>query len=134
MIDIENQVFDRIKRSILARFPKTYVTGDYVKIPPLFPCVAIVQEDNTTYAATQTSSESENHAVIMHQVDVYSNRQANKKAECKAIISEIDKIMLNLGFTRTMLRPIPNGDDATIYRMTGRYVAIVGKDNTIYRQ
>ena len=29
---------------------------------------------------------------------------------------------------------LPNMDDGTIYRMTGRWIATVGKDDTIYRR
>ena len=57
-----------------------------------------------------------------------------KKAECKEIAAFIDSKMSALGFTRIMLTPIPNMDDATIYRMTGRYKALISKNNEIFRR
>jgi hypothetical protein len=62
------------------------------------------------------------------------NKKVGKKSECKAIAALIDEQMLALGFVRTMLQPIPNLDDATIYRMVGRYSAIISKDEVIYRR
>ena len=41
---------------------------------------------------------------------------------------------MGLNFTRTMLEPVPNQDDATIYRMLGRYRAVISKEKTIYRR
>lgn len=46
----------------------------------------------------------------------------------------IDDLMMGLNFTRKMLEPVPNQDGATIYRMLGRYRAVVSKNKTIYRR
>lgn len=46
----------------------------------------------------------------------------------------IDEILMELNFTRTMLEPVPNQDNATIYRMLGRYRAVISKEKTIYRR
>ena len=76
----------------------------------------------------------ENHAEVMYELNVYSNKAKGKKAECKEIAAFIDSKMSALGFTRIMLTPIPNMDDATIYRMTGRYKALISKNNEIFRR
>ena len=89
---------------------------------------------NTAYDRTQTSGSVENHASLMYEVNVYSNKQSGKKSECKAIATLIDNELATLGFSRTMLQPIPNMDDATIYRMTGRYTAVISKEKTLYRR
>jgi hypothetical protein len=70
----------------------------------------------------------------MYEVNVYSNKTKGKKSECKAIAALIDNELATLGFSRTMLQPIPNMDDATIYRMTGRYTAVISKDKKLYRR
>ena len=134
MIDIENEVFSTVSKSVRNKYPDIYLTGEYVKSPPSFPAGSIVEMDNTVYTNTQTSSETENHVSVMFEVNVYSNKTKGKKTECKEIISLIDEEMTSLGFTRTMLQPIPNMDDATIYRMTGRYKGVVSKDKIIYRR
>lgn len=134
MIDIENEIFNELARQVREKFPSIYMTGEYVKSPPTFPCVSIVEVDNSTFRATRTSESKENHVAVMYEVNVYSNKTKGKKAECKEIIAFIDEILTRLNFTRIMLEPIPNQDDATIYRMLGRYRAIVSKNKTIYRR
>lgn len=134
MINIEVDVFDIVSKEVREKFPDIYMSGEYVKSPPSFPASSLVEMDNTMYTSTQTSCENENHASVMYEVNVYSNKVKGKKRECKEIITLIDKEMTNLGFTRTMLQPIPNMDDATIYRMVARYKAVVSKDKTIYRR
>lgn len=134
MIDIENELFTKVATALRAEYPKIFVTGEYVKAPPSFPCVMFVEMDNTPYRRTQTDVDMENHVTIMYEVDVFSNKTKGKKAECKAIVKIVDDIMLSLGFDRPFLNPIPNQDDATIYRMKGRYIAVVSKDNVIYRR
>lgn len=134
MIDIENEVFDSVSKSVREKRPDVNMTGEYVKSPSSFPHVSLIEMSNTVFTSTQTSTEYENHVVVMFEANVYSNKARGKKTECKEIISLLDNEMLSLGFTRTMLQPIPNMDDATIYRMTARYTAIVSKDKMIYRR
>lgn len=134
MINIENDVFNHVSIEVREKYPDIYMTGEYVKSPPSFPHASLVEMDNTMYISTQTSCDNENHSSVMYEVNVYSNKVKGKKSECKAIITLIDNEMTKLGFTRIMLQPIPNMDDATIYRMTGRYKAVVSKDKTIYRR
>ena len=134
MIDIESEVFGVISNAVKSVYPDSYVSGEYVKTPPAFPAVLFVEMDNAVYDKTQTSDNVENHATLMYEVDVFSNKKSGKKSECKAIASLIDKEMAALGFNRLMLQPIPNVDDATIYRMKGRYRAVASKDKVIYRR
>lgn len=134
MIDIENDIFHTVATAVRARFPDIYMVGEYVKTPPKFPFVSLVEMDNRSYQRTEDSGSTENHASVMYELNVYSNRTTGKKSECKAIAAVIDEQMSALGFARTMLQPIPNLDDATIYRMVGRYSAIISKDKVIYRR
>ena len=134
MINIEEELFSNVASVTRETYPNIYMVGEYVKSPPSFPCVSLIEMDNSVYTETQTSDSNENHGQLMYELNVYSNKTKGKKAECKAIISLIDSIMLGYGFTRTMLQPIPNMDDATIYRMVARYSAVVSKDKEIYRR
>ena len=134
MINVENEIFNIVSTKVRDEFPNIYMSGEYVKSPPSFPATSLVEMDNTSYTSTQTSCENENHVSLMYEVNTYSNKVKGKKSECKEIMTLIDKEMAALGFTRTMLQPIPNMDDATIYRMTARYKAVVSKDKTIFRR
>lgn len=134
MINIENQIFDIVATAIKNEYSDVYVVGEYVKSPSQFPCISIVEMDNVAYDKTQSSDSRENHADITYEVNIYSNKTSGKKSECKAIASLIDNEFATLGFSRTMLQPILNVDDVTIYRMTGRYRGVVSKDLKIFRR
>ena len=134
MINIENEVFDSIATAVRNEYPDAYVVGEYVKTPSQFPCVSMVEIDNVAYERTQSSGSLENHADVTYEVNIYSNKTSGKKSECKAIASLIDNEFATLGFSRTMLQPIPNVDDATIYRMLGRYRGVVSTDYKIFRR
>ena len=133
MIDIESEVFDDVSKVVRKEYPNIYMTGEYVRVPPSFPCVSLIEADNQIYRNTRDSGHIENHVQVIYEVNVYSNKTTGKKTECKAIISLIDSRMESLGFTRTILTPVPNEQDG-IYRMVGRYRAIVSRNKTIYRR
>ena len=134
MIDVENEIFSKVAESVRTAYPTVFMSGEYVRTPPKFPFVSLVEMSNTAYDLTQSSGGLENHASLMYEVNIYSNKKSGKKSECKEIATLIDNEMATLGFSRTMLQPIPNMDDATIYRMTGRYTAVVSKDKKLYRR
>ena len=134
MINVENEIFNVIANAVSTAYPDACIVGEYVKAPPRFPCVSIIENDNAVYDKTQTSGNLENHASVMYEVNIYSNKASGKKSECKAIASLIDDEFATLGLSRTMLQPIPNLEDATIYRIVGRYQGVVSKDFKIYRR
>ena len=134
MIDIESQVFDRVAKRVREQFPDIFIAGEYVSSPPSFPAASLVEMDNATRENTIDSGSSENHANVMYEVNVYSNRTAGKKSECKDIIALIDTEMTAMGFVRATLTPVPNEYDSTIYRMVARYRAAVSSDYKIYRR
>ncbi len=134
MIDIESSVFNTVATRVREVFPDIYMAGEYVNSPASFPAVSLVEMDNSTRVETIDSGFNENHANVMYEVNVYSNKATGKKSECKAIIALIDKEMLAMGFSRSTLTPVPNEYDSTIYRMVGRYRATVSTDHKIFRR
>ena len=134
MIDIESAVFNRVADRVREQFPDIFMVGEYVNSPASFPAVSLVEMDNSTRIETIDSGSRENHANVMYEVNVYSNKTVGKKSECKAIIALIDEEMLAMGFSRSTLTPVPNEYDSTIYRMVGRYRAAVSSNNTIFRR
>ena len=134
MIDIENVIFNRVATKVREEYPGIYMTGEYVKSPSSFPAVSLVEMDNATRTDTIDSGSNENHANVMYEVNVYSNKTTGKKSECKDIIALIDEEMLALGFARNTLTPVPNMNDSTIYRMVGRYRATVSSNHEIIRR
>ena len=134
MIDIENEVFNRVATRVREQFPDIFMTGEYVNSPASFPAVSLVEMDNSVRETTIDSGSNENHANVMYEVNVYSNKTTGKKSECKSIIALIDAEMTAMGFVRSTLTPVPNEYDSTIYRMVGRYRAAVSNDHKIYRR
>ena len=134
MIDAEQEIFSEISAKVRAKYPKIFMTGEYVSAPSSFPCVSLVEIDNAKFRNSQTQSGQENHAAVTYELNVYSNKKTGKKAECKEIAAFIDELLMERNFTRMLLEPIPNTQDATIYRMLGRYRAVIDKNHTIYRR
>ena len=134
MIDIENEIFNIISEKLIAKYQGIYISGEYVKSPPSFPSVSLIEMDNEIYRSTRTNESIENHVQVMYEINVYSNKIKGKKTEAKSIMSVIDSEFARLGFMRIMYNPIPNELDATIYRLVARYRAVVSKDKVIYRR
>ena len=134
MIDIESAVFNAVATKVREVYPDIFMVGEYVKSPPSFPAVSLMEMDNSTRIETIDSGSDENHVNVMYEVNVYSNKTVGKKSECKAIVALIDEEMLAMGFSRSTLTPVPNENDSTIYRMVGRYRAAVSYNNTIFRR
>lgn len=133
MIDIENQIYTPIAKALRGKFSGLTVSGEYVNAPSGFPYVSIVEQDNFTTQAHLDSSDTEAFATLMYEVNVYSNKSAAKKAECREIISFIDTFMYQKNFRRISLAPVPNLENATIYRLVARYRAETDGTN-IYRR
>lgn len=123
MIDIENEVFTRLAEPLRERYPGIFVSGEYVRAPASFPHVSIVQGDSFTPQERSDSALTEKYSVVTFDVDVYSNKQTGKKSQCKAIMRTIDELFFCMNFRRLVLTPIPNLEDATIYRLTAQYTA-----------
>ena len=133
MIDIENDVFSEVKQKAVKVFPKLSMKGEEIRVPSEFPCASLEEIDNYSYDKTVDSASNENHAEITFELSVYSNKTSGKKSECKKIFAFIDELLLNMGFYRTMKKPQPM-EDASVYRLIGRYRGVVSKDKKIYRR
>lgn len=133
MIDIENAVFTEVATALRANFPGITVESVTTYSPSKFPCVCIEETDNYSLLSTRDTASNENHATVVYEVNVYSNKAKGKKTEAKAILAVVDSVLNGLGFTRTTKTPI-NLDDATKYRVFARYRAVVSTNKTIYRR
>lgn len=134
MIDVENEIFASVANPLREKYENIFITSEYVKSPPSFPCVSIIEMDNVVYQKTGTTDVMENHAQLLYEINVYSNKTTGKKTEVKKIIKGIDKIFGQIGFTRIMSAPVPNEQNNSIYRMVSRYRAVVSTNKTIFRR
>lgn len=122
MIDCENEVYTRIARVLREKFLGINITGEYVKAPSSFPHVSITQSDNSAVSEKMTGNAE--MAQVMFEINVYSNKTDGKKTECKTIAKVIDEVLFGMNFKRLALTPVPNLEDATIYRIVARYRAM----------
>ena len=90
--------------------------------------------DNSTFLPTWSNRATEQYALVMYEVNVYSNLAKGKKAQAKAIMGTIDTMLQEYGFERITVTPVQNMNDATIYRMVARYGAVVSDDLVVYRR
>ena len=132
MIDIENQIYTMVRNAILEKYPQAVITSYYVRKPAGFPAISFEKSDSYSDTETRDSGSNENYAVEMYEINIYSNDQSNKKSICKDIAQIVDDVLTPRNFNRTMLQPIPNELDSTVYRITGRYQVLVSKDNKTY--
>lgn len=134
MINIQSEIFNEVASAIRKDYPKTFVTGEYIRTPSSFPCVSVEERSNVPLRRTQTTSSLENHAVLMYEINVYSNKTSGRRGECIQLMEVVDKTFTKLGFSRQMMNAVANIEDATIYRLVARYEAVAGKNGTIYRR
>ena len=132
MIDIEHQLYTPIAKALRNKFSGIIVSGEYINAPPDFPYVSIVEQDNYTTQAHMDSGSVE-FSTLMYEVNVYSNKSVGKKAACREIITFIDNLMYSKNFRRISLSPVPNMENATIYRIVARYKAETDGTN-LYRR
>lgn len=114
MIDCENEVFTRVATAIREKYPEVNIASEFVSAPSAFPHVSIVMADNPD-SLNMTMTDP------MFEVNVYSNKTEGKKSEAKGIMAIIRSQMASMNFRCSALTPTPNLEDATIYRLTGRF-------------
>jgi len=128
MIDIENEVIDTIIKAIQTAHTTVKVYAENVERTNTLPCVTIEQIDNSVYLDTMTSGNTENHALISFDINIYTNSAKGKKQEAKLIAKTIDTAMAGLGFIRTFGGIVPNVADINVYRLNMKYSAVVSQD------
>lgn len=131
MIDLEPEVFGQIKAMLLEKHPGLAVSNEWEKIPTAFPCVTVEMTDNAVNKSTSTGSAGEVTALLTLRTDVYSKAETGKKAECKAILADVDGLLAGLGFLRDALGPDRDREDFSYYQLTALYKAEADTNNNI---
>jgi hypothetical protein len=129
MIDYEVNVFDAVYRKVSHLFAKGKFVSMYVPSPTGFPAGSLVELTNSTVQKRQSSTPIENYAVVMYQLDVY----ALTKQEARSLLSEVDNVMIGLGFSRVGGEFLDNMSNVNVFRYAARYEAEIDRDGNIYR-
>lgn len=131
MVDIENQIVNRLIDTMDLNHPGVEVKADYIDENIPLPAVAVI--DLGIQSDRFTLNNEEYSTRVSYQIDTYTSG-VNKKQDAKAIAKSIDEAMILMGFNREELRPVENFSNPQIYRMVGRYYAIVDKHYNIHRR
>lgn len=135
MIDIEQDVFNKVAVALRKEFQGIYVVGEIVEtVNSRFPAVSIIEKSNTVDKSAIDSGAVENYVDLMYEVNVYSNLSFGKKQQAKEIAKLIDSIFEQMGFVRIICYSIDNLADPSIYRIFARYEGKADKDKNIYRK
>lgn len=127
MITIENQVVNAIANALSVAFPTAKIGSEYTRTVSKFPYVEVVEMDNSVLQRASYLNQIEVMAQLTYEINIFSNKKDGRKAECKAIAELVDDTMQSMGFYRMMLNQVLNYEDATVYRMVGRWQKIQGK-------
>lgn len=132
MIDIESKIVDAIRTDLISEYPLIYVASEYVPVAPAFPAVIVYEVDN--YSHENSMEDTETHANVLYEVQVYSNKSKGRKAEAKTILARIDAVLQGYKFVRTMKLELRNPDQPSVFRLVARYRAVVSTDYRVYRR
>ncbi|MBR1750441.1 MAG: hypothetical protein IJ740_06080 [Ruminococcus sp.] len=123
MIDIENRIIDTLIDKLRAEFGDIYVYGEVPELAAGYPCVTVMEMNNSIAAHHIDSGGYENAVDLMYEVTVYSDLTRGKKEQAKKIRSFISDVLTQMGFVRTLSQPVPDLNDAAVYRIVSRFEA-----------
>ena len=133
MINIESQVFEKVITALETVSSSIEVKSVTTYEPSVFPCVCIEEGDNNVYEQTRDSSTIENHATLMYEVNIYSNKTYGAKAECKSLLAVVDSTLADYNFTRVSAGPSPlTVDNPMKYRITARYEVVCSSGEKLF--
>ena len=128
--NIENLVRTELQNHINkdSSFAETMVLSEYNQANVSFPCVVLNEMDNRSNARTMTT-DGEQHAILMYQVDWY----ADTKEELKELAALSCAYFESRRFTRLSMGMVDNLLDKNIKRMVARFTVLHGKNNYLYQ-
>lgn len=135
MIEVEETLFTylstKIKEKFGEKYPEMRIYNEVIKVTPSFPTIFINEISNVVCEETKDNVSIENSVLVGYQVEVFTIGDFKKKV-AKEIFNYIDELLIEQNFMRIFNEQVSNLEDTNIYRIIGRYNAIIGKDNIIY--
>lgn len=125
MTDIEAKIFNDIYDAVTAQYPSADFATHYVNQPSCFPHIQVWDESNTVSRRGMNLSGDECFSNIVFHLELFDNMlDGEGKENVDSILAIIDPVMRLNGFRRTYNAPVPNFDDASVYRRVVRYSKI----------
>lgn len=126
MVDCSNYIITGLKNAVTS----AKVSSAYGKDPAEFPALTVGMIGNYVVDNARTVGNLEHLTHITFELNVYTNNAKSKEKKAFTIANLADAYMSSMNFTRDFMSPTPNIADATIFRITMRYSAIVSYDAT----
>lgn len=131
MIDYEVKVFNRVHASVAPLCAKNrFVSTIITEVPTSLPAGSLIEIDNSTVSSLQSSTPIENYALITYQFEAY----AATKSKCREVFAAGDEAMIAMNFTRVGGQYMSNADNPIVFRIVGRYEAVIDREGNIYRR
>lgn len=134
MIEIENQVYSRLKDYLTSKFADINMSSVYINAPSQFPFVSIVEIDNSVNTRAEDCCNVENADNISYEINIQTKNPNTKKIVANDIARAVDEFMLSLGFIRNSKVPLSSDNDGVAYRIVMRYSGVVDKNFIVYRR
>ena len=132
MIDKSNEIVTLGTRKLRETYPNITVIGEYVDTPSKFPCVTL---DETSNIPVHLDSATVNkYASVQYRVQVFSNKESGKRAECRAIYNTIDELLQSIGLVCTSYVTTPTVYNSSIYQITAIYSGTIDRNGYVYRR
>lgn len=129
----KNEVFTRVAEELREKYGQEniYIVGERVYAPKKFPCVWLVEIDDTPQERYTNLSLSDSQRISTFEVQVFSNKTTGATSETHEIFNEIRESFRAIGYRCSMSQPFDNGIDANIKRHIGRFTRIIGGADTL---
>lgn len=125
MIDIENEVFDRVAQALRKEFTGIQVYGERIAAMSNFPAVILIEDENARPQGTLSlSNDPQLSADLMYTAEIYSNLTSGRKSEAKRIREVVAREMNDMGFDQEYSKPTDNVD-RTIFRYILRFTKTI---------
>ena len=132
MIDKSNEIVTLGTKKLRETYPNITVIGEYVDTPSKFPCVTL---DETSNIPVHLDSATVNkYANIQYRVQVFSNKESGKRAECREIYNTIDELLQSIGLVCTSYVTTPTVYNSSIYQITAIYSGVIDRNGYIFRR
>ena len=131
MIDAEVKIFNKVHAAVAPLCAdKKFVSTIIVEKPTAFPAASLIEIDNRIVREHQSSTSTENIALLTYQLDVY----ATSKRECRNVFMAADEAMVAMNFCRISGMYISYPSDLKLFRYTARYDAEIDQEGNLYRR
>ena len=130
MIDAEVKIFNRVHAKAAPKCAKgKFVSTIITEEPTGFPAASLIEMDNSTVRGKQSSTPTENFALLTYVLEVY----ATTKSKCREVYDTVDDEMIAMNFNRMSGQYINNAENTKVFRYVARYEAMIDSEGNLYR-